>query len=466
MLYCINPDCTERKNPDDRTQCQGCGTDLRINDDRYRLVKPLRELGRPEYNTEVFEAINCGQHRVVLKVLINDADIFVNLFRRETSTLEQLQYQPGIPRICGSFTFRVSSSDRELRCLVMEKIEGQNLEQWLAQHEPISQYTALNWLQQLTKILQRLHNQNLFHRDIKPSNIMIRPSGELVLIDFGTVQQVERIGTRYQTIILSHGFTAPEQLDGQAEKPSDFFALGRTFVNLVTGQHPLDLPLESEENQFYWKGAATRVSKPITDFIDKLMAPLPKNRPQTAEEILQCLEQLQTRLQGQTLEYFLKRNGPISQECAINWLEQLTKILENRYQQNIFTGDIRPANIILMPTDKPYGQLKLIDFELENISEKDCSKVSHLPEYAHPELEQNSTANFFALGRTLVHLLTNESPGKLETNPTGRLIWRNQVDWVSEQFANLIDALIEPSPQRRLHNPNVILNRLKYLKKS
>ncbi|MGL6339717.1 MAG: hypothetical protein ACRC80_11325, partial [Waterburya sp.] len=158
--------------------------------------------------------------------------------------------------------------------------------------------------------------------------------------------------------------------------------------------------------------------------------------------------------------------GPISQECAINWLEQLTKIIEVRYQQNIFTGDIRPANIILIPTDKPYGQLKLIDFERENPSGKDHSKVSHLPGYAPPKPEPDSTANFFALGRTLVHLLTNRSPRELETNLTDRLIWLNQVDWVSEQFANLIDALMEPSPRHRLHNPKVILNRLKYFKKS
>jgi serine/threonine protein kinase len=468
MLYCINPDCTERENPDNRTQCQGCGTNLKINDDRYRLIKPLRKLGQPGYNTEVFEAINCGEHRVILKVLITDTGKLVELFERERETLEQLQHQSGIPRICGSFAFRGRSCDHfsELPCLVMEKIEGQNLEQWLDLHGSISQYTALNWLQQLTKILQLLHSKNFLHRDIKPSNIMIRPSGELVLIDFGTVREIERSSFEAPTRISSEPYTPEEQLDGEPLPQSDFFALGRTFAHLLTGEEFEQLNNDSPQAHLIWRDKVPKVSKPVTDFIDRLMAQSPKDRPQTAKEIIESIETLQTQLEGQTLEYFLKRNGLISQECAINWLEQLTKIIEIRYQQKIFTGDIRPANIILMPTDKPYGKLKLIDFELENISEKDCSKVSHLPEYAHPELEQDSTANFFALGRTLVHLLTNESPGKLETNPTGRLIWRNQVDWVSEQFANLIDALIEPSPQRRLHNPNVILNRLKYLKKS
>jgi serine/threonine protein kinase len=465
MLYCINPDCTERENPEDRTQCQGCGTNLKINDDRYRLVKPLRKLGQPGYNTEVFEAINCGEHRVILKVLITDTDKLVELFERERETLEQLQHQSGIPRICGSFAFRGRSCDhfRELPCLVMEKIEGQNLEQWLDLHGSISQYTALDWLQQLTKILQLLHSKNFLHRDIKPSNIMIRPSGELVLIDFGTVREIETSISGNPTRVWSGPYTPNEQLEGNPLPQSDFFALGRTFVHLITGKKFEQLNNDSPQAHLIWRDKVSKVSKPVTDFIDRLMAQSPEDRPQTAEDIIQSLETLQTLLKGQTLEQYLERNGAISQECAINWLEQLTQIIENRHQEEIFAGDIRPANIILMPTDRPYGQLEFIDLKFENTSEEDRSQVSHLPEYAPPEPNSDSTTNFFALGRTLVYLLTNRSPRELETNPTGLLIWRNQVDWVSEQFANLIDALIEPSPQHRLHNPTVILNRLQYL---
>jgi serine/threonine protein kinase len=404
-----------------------------------------------------------------VKVLITDTDKLVELFKRERKTLEQLQYQPGIPRIFGSFTFRGRSCDhfRELPCLVMEKIEGQNLEQWLDLHGFISQYTALNWLQQLTKILQLLHSRNFLHRDIKPSNIMIRPSGELMLIDFGTVREIEKSISRAPTRVFSELYTPDEQLEGNPVPQSDFFALGRTFAHLLTGNEFEQLNNDSPQAHLIWRDKVPKVSKPVTDFIDRLMAQSPKARPQTAEYIIQSLETLQTLLKGQTLEQYLERNGAISQECAINWLEQLTKIIEIRHKQKIFTGDIRPANIILMPTDKPYGQLKLIDFELENISGKDRSQVSHLPGYAPPEPKSDPTTNFFALGRTLVHLLTNRSPGELETNPTtGQLIWLNQADWVSEQFANLIDALMKPFPQHRLHNPKVILNRLKYFKKS
>ena len=73
-------------------------------------------------------------------------------------------------------------------------MNGPNLEQWLKQQQnrPISQAQAIVWLKQLLEILDLVHNQQYLHRDIKPSNIMIRPDGQLVLIDFGTAREITR----------------------------------------------------------------------------------------------------------------------------------------------------------------------------------------------------------------------------------------------------------------------------------
>ncbi|CCQ62695.1 Protein kinase [Crocosphaera watsonii WH 0401] len=49
---------------------------------------------------------------------------------------------------------------------------------------------AIQWLMQLLRILEEIHHHNFFHRDIKPSNIMLRSTGQLVLIDFGTAREV------------------------------------------------------------------------------------------------------------------------------------------------------------------------------------------------------------------------------------------------------------------------------------
>jgi len=290
MSYCINPKCQRRQNPDNLEHCQTCGTTLIINE-RYRLVKPLREL-EGQHPTEIFEVDNCGTPKV-LKVLISNRRRLVELFQLEAQVLQRLKHV-GIPSVDTYFIFSPSNGPKELHCLVMEKIEGQNLAQWLEENGPTSEVLALDWLRQLANLLGQVHREHLLHRDIKPSNIMLRPDGQLVLIDFGTVREVTRTYIKKLeghdvTRVYSPGYTAPEQLNGQAVPESEFFALGRTFVHLLTGTYPDDLPQEPQTNQLMWRDRAPQVSAVLADLIDQLMAPLPQNRPQDMQVILDRL---------------------------------------------------------------------------------------------------------------------------------------------------------------------------------
>ena len=269
-------------------KCQACDTSLIINE-RYRLIRPLRELngGHP---SEVFEVDYLGTPKV-LKVLPGHRQKLVELFQREVHVLQRLEH-PGILTVDTYFVFPLSNGN-ELHCLVMEKIEGQDLRQWLEDNDPISEALAIDWLQQLATILAQVHREQLLHRDIKPSNIMRRPDGQLVLIDFGTVREitptyVEKLKGQDITRVYSPGYTSPEQCDGRAVAQSDFFALGRTFVHLFTNTYPDDLPKDPQTNQLEWRQAA-HVSKPLADLIDDLMAPLPQNRPQNTQVILERL---------------------------------------------------------------------------------------------------------------------------------------------------------------------------------
>ncbi len=292
MSYCINPKCPDRHNLDYLEFCQSCGTPLLIQN-RYRLVKPLRELDEQNL-TEVFAIDDQGTAKV-LKVLKNPQ--LMQMFEREVRTLQQLKH-PGIPKVepDGYFTVSPNSNSQELHCLVMEKIQGQNLEQWLAQHEPISEAVALKWMRQLVEILDLLHYNKLFHRDIKLSNIMLKPDGQLVLIDFGTVRQVTNTylakvgGGREVTGIVSPGYTPLEQVNGKAVPQSDFYALGRSFVYLLTGKHPIDFAEDSQTGALSWRDSAPQVSPGLVNLIDDLMAPFPGKRPLSTQEILQRLE--------------------------------------------------------------------------------------------------------------------------------------------------------------------------------
>ena len=125
MSYCINPHCGDRHNEDNLKYCQGCGSKLLI-EERYRLIRPLRELGG-RHQTEIFEIDDKGTLKI-LKVLISNRRRLVELFEQEREILAQLKHL-AISRLDTYFTVSLPSSKQKLRCLVMEKIEGENLNQ-------------------------------------------------------------------------------------------------------------------------------------------------------------------------------------------------------------------------------------------------------------------------------------------------------------------------------------------------
>ena len=298
MSYCLNPNCANPADPlnDSNRICRHCGSSLTVRG--YRVKHLLGEGGF----AKTFEITDERGTAKVLKVLLDNNPKAVSLFQREARVLASLQHQ-GIPKVepDSYFTYFPHNSQQPLHCLVMEKIEGSNLEAWLRErnNRPITLQQALTWLKQLAEILQQIHQEQYFHRDIKPSNIMLRPSGELVLIDFGTVRQVTgtylaKVGGGHQvTGIVSPGYTPPEQANGKAVPQSDFYALGRTFVYLLTGTDPNEFPEHPRTGELLWRDRARHLSPPIADFIDCLMAPFPGNRPQNAAVILQRIAELE-----------------------------------------------------------------------------------------------------------------------------------------------------------------------------
>jgi serine/threonine protein kinase len=188
MSYCINPKCPKPSDPLNANNriCRQCGAELLIVG-RYRATRLLGEGGF----AKTFEVNDRGFTKV-LKVLQLKEPKAIALFQQEALVLQKIKH-PGVPRVepQGYFTVRVRSNPTPIHCLVMQKIYGQNLEDWLGDrnHYPITQTEAIDWLKQLTEILQEVHRLQFFHRDIKPSNIMLQPNGQLALIDFGSVRK-------------------------------------------------------------------------------------------------------------------------------------------------------------------------------------------------------------------------------------------------------------------------------------
>ena len=299
MSYCINPNCPQQNDPANANNriCRNCGSDLLLQG-RYqvmRLVSDKSGFGK------VYEAYKGATPKIlkVLKEVHNNNPRVIELFQQEAAVLSQLNH-PGIPRVetDSYFQFFPRNCSEPVHCIVMEKIDGLDLKQWMKQqgNQPISEKQALNWLKQLAEILHLVHQKNYFHRDIKPANIMIRSTGQLVLIDFGTARELtytylaEIGGAGSVTKISSAGYTPPEQEKGHAVPQSDFYALGRTFVFLLTGKQATDPTIyDPLTDTFRWHSYASDISPKLAKFVDKLMAPAASARHKNTQEILDDL---------------------------------------------------------------------------------------------------------------------------------------------------------------------------------
>ncbi|MFN6559652.1 MAG: protein kinase domain-containing protein [Nostoc sp. ChiSLP01] len=311
MSYCLNPKCpnpTDLMNANGNIFCRNCGASLLL-ENKYRVIKLLGSGGF----SRTFEVEDNGTKKV-LKVLnlslFSDADKkskIVNLFKREAEVLIHLNHS-GIPQVepDGYFELNFPNCPEPLYCLVMEKIEGLNLQQWLKNRDnkPIAPELAIAYLKQILEILQEVHTQGYFHRDIKPANIMVKPDGKLVLIDFGAVRDLAQTYVQQQnenTIVGTVGYSSPEQMKGTVVKQSDFFALGRTFVHLLTGKPPFNLEEDHQTGKLIWRDKVSFHSnywrnwleklrwRLLFDLLDEMMEPYWKNRPENTQVILRRL---------------------------------------------------------------------------------------------------------------------------------------------------------------------------------
>jgi serine/threonine protein kinase len=299
MTLCINPYCPNPQNADTVQFCQSCGSELLLKL-RYRAMRELEDGGFGK----TYEVSDQGTPKV-LKVLINNSPKAVELFQREAEVLSQL-HSLGIPKVEPNsyFVFHPGDGQEPLHCLVMEKIEGMNLREYLKQRgRPIDSETGKRWLIELLTILQQVHDAGILHRDIKPQNIIFKPDGKLALIDFGAVR--EATGTEIATSarsggtevatqaggtsIVSAGYTAPEQVNGQAMKQSDFYSLGRTFIFLLTGKEPSSLAYDAYNDALKWREYASDVESKLAELLDRMTAISVRQRPANTQEALQSL---------------------------------------------------------------------------------------------------------------------------------------------------------------------------------
>lgn len=166
--------------------------------------------------------------------LINQSQ-FLERFRKEARILAQLLH----PNITAIYNFIEQNNHHYM---VMEYVEGKNLDSLLRQHRVLSYQIIVPVFIQALEGLHHAHKKGIFHRDIKPSNLILTPDGTVKVMDFGIARMAgEQRMTQVNRVVGTVEFMAPELIQGKDPSiASDIYATAVTMYELLTGKLPFE----------------------------------------------------------------------------------------------------------------------------------------------------------------------------------------------------------------------------------
>ena len=172
---------------------------------------------------------------------VKDYDVVRQGLIAETDILKRLNH-PHLPSI-------IDVIDRDDTFLiVMDYIEGKSLDHWLKKDGAQPQEKVVEWAKQICDVLGYLHSRKppIIYRDLKPANVMLKPDGQIMIIDFGTAREFKETSIEDTSCLGTQGYAAPEQYGGhgQTDARTDIYTLGATMYHLLTGHNPSLPPYE------------------------------------------------------------------------------------------------------------------------------------------------------------------------------------------------------------------------------
>ena len=207
-------------------------------------------------------------------------EIVVKSLLAEANLMKRLDH-PALPRIVDIIDNGVTIY------VVMDYIEGESLDKILSEFGAQPEELVIGWAKQLCDALSYLHSQKppIIYRDMKPANVMLKPEGNIKIIDFGIAREYKEQNLSDTTVLGTKGYAPPEQYNGQTDARSDIYALGMTMHHLLTGVDP-------RKGEAY---APVRVYNPelsegIEIIINKCVQPAAENRYQSCADLLYDLE--------------------------------------------------------------------------------------------------------------------------------------------------------------------------------
>jgi serine/threonine-protein kinase len=276
---------------------------------QYRI---LEQIGRGAMG-RVFKAEHRTMGRTVaLKVLapsVVQSDRALQLFQREIRAVSHLVH----PNIVTAYD---ANEETGHHYLVLEYVDGPNLDQLVRREGPLPVGVAADYIRQVANGLQSAHETGMVHRDIKPANLLVHRRGPtdsspglIKISDFGLARlqspgsdsstRLATIFVKDNTVMGTPDYLSPEQARSlhKADIRSDLYSLGCTFYFLLTGRVPFPggTPVEKlirhgTETPTAIQELRPEVPPAVVAIVNKLLAKRPEDRYQTPAALAAALE--------------------------------------------------------------------------------------------------------------------------------------------------------------------------------
>jgi serine/threonine protein kinase len=274
---------------------------------QYRILEQIGKGGMGH----VYKAVHLPMNRVVaLKVLAPQhlkTERARQLFEREVCAIARLAH----PNIVTAYDASVADGRHYL---VLEYVEGPNLEQLVRELGPLPVGVACDIIRQAAAGLQYAHERGMVHRDVKPSNLLVQSTGPgaaggcvVKILDFGLARLGDpgdggkRPGTilvRDNTVMGTPDYVSPEQARNlhDVDIRSDLYSLGCTFYYLLSGRVPFPGGTSVDKLLRHMNEAPAPVQErvpdlpePVSAIVHRLLAKDPADRFQTPAELIDAL---------------------------------------------------------------------------------------------------------------------------------------------------------------------------------
>ena len=282
-----------------------------VIDDKYEILKLIGQGGMSRVYLAMDKRLNkqWAIKEIEKRAKDKNNEIVIQSAIAEANLIKQLDH-PAIVRIVDII------DNGDVIYIIEDYIEGETLSSVLETQGAQPQELVIEWAMQICEALEYLHTRkpHIIYRDMKPANVMIKPDGNIKVIDFGIAREYKDQSLADTVSLGTKGYAAPEQFGGkgQTDARTDVYCLGVTLYHLLTGQNPCEPPYEIYPIR-HWN---PQLSAGLEAIIQKCTQLNPDDRYQSCAELLYALHHYEEYGAAYRARQKRKLNSFIMTACA------------------------------------------------------------------------------------------------------------------------------------------------------